>query len=170
MKTICQPLDFYGVNIYRGQAVRATGSGAPEPVKSADGSPLTTMVWQVTPEALYWGPKFLYERYKLPIVITENGMANCDWVHIDGKVHDPQRIDFIARYLREFRRASEDGVAVGGYFVWSIIDNFEWALGYQQRFGFIYVDYATGKRTLKDSAYWYKQVISTNGEILGEIP
>jgi beta-glucosidase len=168
MKIICQPLDFYGVNIYRGQVVRATVSGAPEQVKSAGGPPLTTMAWQVTPEVLYWGPKFLYERYKLPIVITENGMANCDWVHIDGKVHDPQRIDFIARYLREFRRANEDGVAVGGYFVWSIIDNFEWALGYQQRFGFIYVDYATGKRTLKDSAYWYKQVISTNGESLGE--
>jgi len=122
------------------------------------------MDWRITPRVLYWGPRFLYERYGLPIVITENGMANIDWIHYDGKVRDPQRIDYIRRHLRELERAINDGVAVNGYMVWSIMDNFEWAQGYKQRFGLIYVDYDTGERTLKDSAYWYKGVIASNGE------
>ena len=166
MRTICQPLDFYGVNIYQGWTVRASSDGGATLVRSPDGPPLTTMEWPVTPKALYWGPRFLFERYQLPTVITENGMANCDWIHRDGKVHDPQRIDFIARYLSQFKRAIDDGVVAKGYFLWSIMDNFEWAHGYKQRFGIIYVDYATGKRTLKDSAYWYKEVIASNGDIL----
>ncbi len=166
MRTICQPLDFYGVNIYQGQTVRATSDGDATSVRSPDGPPLTTMEWPVTPEALYWGPRFFFERYQLPIIITENGMGNCDWIHRDGKVHDPQRIDFITRYLSQFKRAIDDGVVAKGYFLWSITDNFEWAHGYKPRFGIIYVDYATGKRTLKDSAYWYKEVIASNGDIL----
>ena len=166
MKTICQPLDFYGANIYTGQTIRSTGDGGTESVKSPDGPPLTTMEWQVKPESLYWGPRFLYERYRLPIFITENGMGNCDWIHRDGKVHDPQRIDFLARYLSELKRATDDGVMVKGYFHWSLTDNFEWTFGYKQRFGIIYVDYATGERTLKDSAHWYKEVIASNGATL----
>ena len=166
LETIGQPLDFYGANIYHGQAVRALGGGSVELVKGPDGPALTTMDWHVTAQALYWGPRFLYERYKLPVVITENGMANCDWVQLDGKVHDPQRIDFLTRYLRELKRAIDDGVQVNGYFLWSIMDNFEWAQGYKQRFGLIHVDYPSGKRTLKDSAYWYRDVIASNGSIL----
>jgi beta-glucosidase len=163
METIGQPLDFYGANIYNGQYVMANEDGKPEPVKSPDGPPLTTMTWEITPESLYWGPRFLYERYKLPIMVTENGMANTDWIHLDGKVHDPQRIDFCTRYLREYHRAIEDGVEAIGYFLWSIMDNFEWSHGYQQRFGIVHVDFPSGKRTLKDSAYWYKGVIRSNG-------
>ena len=72
----------------------------------------------IQPEALRWGPRFDYERYKLPIVITENGMMGSDWVSLDGKVHDPQRIDMVQRYLREFRKAADDGVPVEGYFHW----------------------------------------------------
>ncbi len=166
METICQPLDFYGANIYSGTRCRATDDGHCEAVLGSDGPPLTMVGWRVTPDALYWGPRFLYERYGLPIVITENGMANCDWVHLDGKVHDPQRIDFLSRYLRAYHRAIADGVDARGYFLWSIMDNFEWALGYQQRFGIIYVDYATRQRILKDSAHWYREVIASNGEIL----
>jgi beta-glucosidase len=93
-------------------------------------------------------------------------MANCDWVHLDGKVHDPQRIDYVARHLREYRCAIEDGVDARGYFLWSILDNFEWADGYKQRFGIIHVDYASGTRTPKDSAYWYQKVIGTHGSSL----
>lgn len=167
MDTICQPLDFYGVNIYRGQPVRAAGDGSIELVSASDNPALTTMEWHVTPEALYWGPRFLFERYKLPLVITENGMANCDWVHTDGKVHDPQRIDFMTRYLGELKRATDDGVDVRGYFLWCATDNFEWAHGFSQRFGLIYVDFVTGKRVLKDSALWYKDLIATNGAKLG---
>ena len=164
METIFQPLDFYGANIYHGEYVRAGDDGKPEIVKYKEGIGITTMEWPVVPESLYWGPKFLYERYKLPIVVTENGMANCDWLHSDGKVHDPQRIDYLKRYLGEYKRAINDGVDAKGYFLWSVIDNFEWAFGYRQRFGLIYVDYQTQQRTLKDSALWYSDVIKNNGK------
>ena len=163
METICQPLDFYGVNIYFDETVRARLSGGYEVVKSQSGPALTTMPWEITPEALYWGPKFLFERYQLPIAVTENGMANCDWLHLDSKVHDPQRIDFLTRYLRAYHRAIADGVVAKGYFVWSVMDNFEWGHGYKQRFGLIYVDYATQQRVLKDSVHWYRKVIAANG-------
>ena len=168
MKTICQKLDFYGANIYQGKIVRADSDGGAEVVKGADGEALTTMDWPITPEALYWGPRFLYDRYGLPIVITENGMANMDWIHADGKVHDPQRTDYISRHLRQLKRVIDGGVTVRGYFVWTIMDNFEWAHGYKQRFGLIYADYTTGDRTLKDSAYWYKDVIASNGDSIGD--
>jgi beta-glucosidase len=124
------------------------------------------MGWPVTPEVLYWGPRLFYERYGLPIVMTENGMSNPDWVSIDGAVHDPQRIDFLTRYIREYLRAAADGVPLHGYFAWSIMDNFEWAEGYKQRFGIVHVDYQTLKRTPKDSAHWYAGVIRTNGSVL----
>jgi len=163
MKTICQPLDFYGANIYHGVPISASNESQD---RSTYTEPLTAMDWTVSPEALYWGPKFLYERYNLPIVVTENGMANLDWIHSDGKVHDPQRIDFLNRYLYKMRQAAEDGVDIQGYFHWSIMDNFEWAEGYKKRFGLIFTDYATQRRILKDSAYWYKNVIETNGESL----
>ncbi len=166
METICQPLDFYGANIYFGDYIKATTNGDYEIVPYPDGYAITTMDWPVTPEALYWGPKFLYERYKLPIVVTENGIAINDWIHVDGKVHDPQRIDFLTRYLRSYRKAIDDGVPAKGYFLWSIMDNFEWAFGFKQRFGLIYVDYQTQKRVLKDSAFWYKKVIANNGSEL----
>ncbi len=162
MKAIAQPLDFFGCNIYSGQTVRATRAGC-EPIENEIGPALTTMSWKITPKCLYWGPRFFYERYKLPVVVTENGMANCDWVHADGKVHDPQRIDFLRRNLRELGRAIKDGIPVLGYMQWSIMDNFEWSFGYKQRFGLVYVDFATGKRIPKDSALWYKQVIASNG-------
>lgn len=122
------------------------------------------MGWRVTPDVLYWTTKFLYERYSKPIMITENGMANCDWVMSDGKVHDPQRIDFVGKYLKSLKKATDEGIPVLGYQYWSIMDNFEWACGYDSRFGLIYVDYKTQERTLKDSAYYYAEIIKTNGE------
>ena len=116
--------------------------------------------------SLYWGPRYLQERYKLPIVITENGISCHDWVDLEGQVDDPQRIDFTRRYLREFRRAATDGVDVRGYFHWSLMDNFEWEEGYKQRLGLIHVDYGTLKRTPKKSYSWYRDVIATNGKNL----
>ena len=166
METIHQPLDFFGANIYNGVHVRAGKGGRPEVVPEPPGHALTAFKWPVTPEALYWGPRFFYERYKLPIYITENGLSSNDWPALDGRVHDPQRIDFTTRYLRELERAVRDGVDVRGYFHWSIMDNFEWAEGFKERFGLVHVDYVTQKRTLKDSAYWYKRVIATNGKAL----
>ena len=117
-------------------------------------------------EVLYYASKFWFERYGLPVLITENGFANNDFVMLDGKVHDPQRIDFLHRYLRQVARALEEGIPVLGYSCWSLFDNFEWAAGYDVRFGLIYVDYATQQRTLKDSALWYRDVIATNGSNL----
>lgn len=166
MRIISQPLDFYGVNIYTGTVVRGGADGTPQKVAQPPGSAVTALKWPVAPASLYWGPKFLQERYKRPLIITENGLSSMDWVTVDGKVHDPQRIDFLQRYLRELRRAISDGVDVRGYFQWSIMDNFEWAEGYKERFGLIHVDYTTQKRTLKDSAHWYRDVIKTNGAIL----
>jgi beta-glucosidase len=101
------------------------------------------------------------------VVITENGLSCRDWISRDGRVHDPQRIDFTARYLTELAKAIEDKVPVLGYFHWSILDNFEWAEGFKQRFGLVHVDYTTQKRTLKDSALWYSEVIASRGRTLG---
>ena len=158
-----QPLDFYGMNNYTGSPVRAGPDGRAVDVPRPDNQAITAYYWPVTPQSHYWGPKFLHEHYKLPIVVTENGMANADWVALDGKVHDPQRIDFMARYLGQVKRAVEEGVPVRGYFHWSILDNFEWAQGWKQRFGLVHIDPVTLKRTPKDSARWYAEVIRTNG-------
>ena len=159
------PLDFYGMNIYAAMRDLSKLSAA-EGNEALSGEPLTALKWPITPEVLYWSARFMYERYGVPIMITENGCACTDNVHLDGKVHDPQRIDFLKRYIREYARASEDGIPLVGYIHWSFMDNFEWADGYDPRFGLVYINYQTQERTLKDSAYWYKEVIETNGESL----
>lgn len=163
MKLISQPIDFYGQNIYNGRCIRMGTDGRPEEVRRPAGFPKTATNWPVTPEALYWGPKFLYERYRKPIYITENGMTCHDTVSQDGKVHDPNRIDFLARYLKNLKRAAEE-IDIRGYFQWSLMDNFEWDKGYAERFGIIYVDFETQERIWKDSAYWYRDLIRRNGD------
>lgn len=160
-----QPLDWYGHNIYQGIFVRA-GLNGPELLEIPQGFPRTALDWPVTPECLYWGPKFFYERYKTPVVITENGMAGLDSISLDGQVHDPARIDYLHRYLKALRKAADEGTPIAGYFHWSFLDNFEWAQGYRERFGLVYVDYATQQRIPKDSARWYQQVMEQNGENL----
>jgi beta-glucosidase len=167
MAQIGQPLDFCGVNIYFGFEIATDDKGAPKVVVAPPGVPRTGFDWPVTAKALRWGPRYFYERYKKPIVITENGLAQRDWVSLDGQVHDPQRIDFTTLYLRELAKAAQDGVDVGGYMHWSFMDNFEWAEGYKHRFGLVHVDYQTQVRTPKDSARWYKTVIDSHGANLG---
>ncbi len=157
-----QPLDFMGFNVYQAAGQRVPGS--PYSSNTWVGSPITTMEWPVTPNATYWTVRFLNERYGKDILITENGMSNNDWVMLDGAVHDPQRIDFLHRYLKTLKRAAEEGYGMVGYMYWSLMDNYEWAWGYGRRFGLIYVDYRTMERTIKDSGYWYRQVIDSNGE------
>jgi len=166
LPTIAQPLDFCGTNIYFGTRVRAKDNGKPEVVPELPGAPATALNWPVTPAALFHGPRFFWERYGKPVVITENGLSSRDWVSLDGAVHDPGRIDFMHRYLQELHRAVAAGVPVSGYFHWSIMDNFEWSEGYKDRFGLIHVDYQTQKRTLKDSALWYQKLIASHGELL----
>lgn len=154
--------DFLGLNIYQGFMVNEQG----REVKRYPGFPKTALKWGVTPEVLRYGPMNLYRRYGLPMYITENGLSCNDKIYLDGKVHDPDRIDFLHRYLRELSKGIEDGAPVGGYLQWSFLDNFEWSEGYNERFGLIYVDYRTCERTPKDSAAWYAKVIETNGDIL----
>lgn len=162
---IAQPLDFYGFNVYQG-AVQYPAPSCGYQDYAYQGSPRTMLDWNVTPHVMYYAPKFFFERYGKPIMITENGMAGMDWLSLDGQVHDMQRIDFLHRYLLGLGKAIDAGVPVLGYYHWSIMDNLEWNRGYDHRFGLIYVDYHTQQRTLKDSAHWYAQVIRTNGESL----
>ena len=164
MKIICQPLDFFGFNVYCSSNYNDYG-GEKNP-NLYPGIPRTSTDWAITPEVLYWAAKFNYERYNLPVIITENGMANNDFVMRGGRVSDPQRIDYLHSYLEYLKIAAEDGVKILGYLYWSIMDNFEWSQGYDKRFGLIHVDYRTQKRTLKDSALFYSDVIKTNGNIL----
>ena len=168
MDAMSPALDFFGVNIYQGQPIVAGEDGGPREASRPVGYPITMCHWPVVPEALYWGPRFLHERYGLPLYITESGCASMDWVHQDGRVHDAPRIDYLARHLTSLRAAVRDGVDVRGYFVWSILDNFEWGEGYRMRFGLIYVDFATLERIPKDSYMWYQQVIMSNGGGLPE--
>ena len=152
MAQIYQPLDFVGLNLYAPFNNSAWGG---DQNADATGLPRTALGWVVDERVMYWAVRFVYERYKLPIMITENGMAENDFVCLDGKVHDPQRTDFLRRYLGQLKRAIQEGYPVLGYQHWSIMDNFEWAEGYDPRFGLVFVDYKTGKRILKDSALDY---------------
>lgn len=159
MELISQPIDFYCQNIYNGHEIAAGPDGKPCETKRPLGHALNAMAWPVTPECLHWGPRFLCERYNLPFYISENGMSAHDEVSLDGKVHDPNRIDFMNRYLLEYEKAAEAGADIRGYFYWSLMDNFEWTNGYNGRFGLIYVDFQTQERIIKDSGYWYKKWI-----------
>ncbi len=164
-----QPLDWLGLNIYKAATVRRGADGKPETLPVPPGFPRAGSDWEpITPACMYWGPRFMYDRYKLPLAITENGLATRDQLFLDGKVHDPQRIDFMHRYLAELGRAIKDGVPVNGYYAWALLDNFEWADGYKQRFGLVYVDFQTQKRVPKDSFDWYRKLIATNGKALAD--
>ena len=164
LEMIHKPLDFIGWNCYLANNYNDGPDG--RMMTPWQGIPRTNTGWPVTKDALYWGVRFIYERYKVPVMMTENGMANVDFVMDDGHVHDPQRIQYMTWYLRGLKRAAAEGCPVLGYMAWSIMDNFEWALGYEKRFGLIYVDYLTQQRIPKDSAYWYAEVIKENGENL----
>ncbi|MET0386592.1 MAG: GH1 family beta-glucosidase [Polyangiales bacterium] len=163
---LTQPFDFLGLNVYRAETYQA-GDGGPVHLPVPPGYPRSGVDWQpMTPDAMYYGPRFFHERYKLEQWITENGLATRDQLFLDGKVHDPQRIDYLHRTLLELRRAMRDGAPVKGYLAWSLLDNFEWHDGYKQRFGLVYVDYQTQRRVPKDSFDWYKRVIASRGESL----
>ena len=165
LEIVSNKTDLLGVNLYSGYRLKKTADGFSHETPSP-GKAETAIKWHVEPETLHWGPRFLYERYKKPIVITENGLSNTDWKQSDGRVSDPQRIDFTKRYLAELHKGIQNGVDVIGYFHWSLMDNFEWAHGYRERFGMIYVDFETQERIIKESGHWYKKVIESNGELI----
>ena len=124
------------------------------------------MGWDIDSRCLYWTIRHYYDRYKLPVMITENGLAQPDVLSEDGKVHDQTRVDYLRSFIPGVGQAISEGIPVLGYQYWSIMDNFEWCQGYDPRFGLIYVDYETQKRTVKDSGYAYAEIIRSNGEIL----
>jgi len=164
MELISTPLDFFAYNTYQGSCIKAVKGDDKgfEVVRYAHGIDRTGAKWPITPRSMRYFNEFICKRYKKPLYITENGVSNPDVVSDDGRVHDPQRIQFAKDYLRNLALAIEDGADIRGYFHWSIFDNFEWARGFDERFGMVYVDYQTQKRIPKDSAYWYKELIETN--------
>jgi beta-glucosidase len=156
LEAIHQPLDFLGVNYY----FRAFCSAENPPREPARELGVTDMGWEIYPQGLTELLVKLKGEYDLPpVYITENGMANVDEV-ADGRVDDRARIDFVARHLAALQAAMAQGVDVRGYFLWSLLDNFEWNSGYSKRFGIVYVDYANQRRTPKASALWYRDFIA----------
>jgi len=165
LKIISSPLDFVGTNIYQPTFVRAdAGSSGYAVVPNPPSYPHMISPWLfVGPEVLYWGPHHVAKLWNVKeIYITENGTSSSDVPAEDGKVYDTDRIMYLRNYLSQLQRAVADGVPVKGYFLWSLMDNFEWADGYENRFGLHYVDYATQRRTPKLSAAFYREVIARN--------
>ena len=167
MAQIAQKIDFLGFNYYFEQIASAT---AQEHDKNMDvGRPhwqssweqKTDMGWPITPSGLYRHLQWIKNEIgDIPIYITENGCAVNDTVGADGRVHDSDRIDYVHAHLQQLARAQADGIRIAGYFLWSFIDNFEWAHGYTKRFGIVYCDYATLARIPKDSYYFYRDCIA----------
>jgi beta-glucosidase len=158
MALIAQELDYFGLNTYSRNVVSTSGN-----VDRVPGSEYTEMGWEVCAPALRRLLNRINNNYRLPpIYITENGAAFKDEVSADGKVHDLRRLDYIKNHFIQARLAMQDGVDVRGFFVWSMLDNFEWGYGYTKRFGIVHVDFKTQKRTIKDSGEWYAGVIRGN--------
>ncbi|HEV2781101.1 MAG TPA: GH1 family beta-glucosidase [Actinophytocola sp.] len=175
LATISAPLDWYGINYYQPARVGAPGSTPPPTVDGVElpdglpfdfqlieGYPLTGFGWPVVPDGLreiLVGFRDRYGDALPPLYVTENGCAYDDGPDEHGRVADTRRIDYLDAHIRAVRAAMDSGVDVRGYFVWSIMDNFEWSVGYSQRFGLVHVDYSTLRRTPKDSYFWYRDLI-----------
>ena len=184
---IHQPLDALGLNYYSPTLVRAHDGVSPR--EEADGhgdgnatawpacddiefpqqpGPYTDMGWSIDPRGMYELLMRLSREYPgLDLFVTENGAAYPDVVSGDGAVHDPDRIAYLDQHLAAVQRAITDGAPVRGYYLWSLLDNFEWAYGYSKRFGIVHVDYVTQQRTIKDSGHWYAEVVRRNA--LGDV-
>jgi beta-glucosidase len=168
LEAIAAPLDFLGVNYYARGVVRSSVvTGAENAPRTVFPNPeRTEMGWEVYPEGLYELLGRLHFDYRFPaLYVTENGAAYPDRIGPDGQVDDPLRVAFLEEHLAAAARAIGAGVPLRGYFVWSLMDNFEWAHGYSKRFGLIYVDYPTQRRVLKTSAHWYRRVIAANAVV-----
>ena len=171
LRIIGQPLDWLGVNYYNDELLTAShgatmGSapGVEGLMLAAPGPEATDMDWPITPDGLRSLLVDLATTYRdlPPVYITENGAAYDDPFEPDGSIHDARRIRYLDGHLRAIAAAIDAGVGVRGYFGWSLLDNFEWSLGYGKRFGIVHVDYETQVRTPRDSALWYRDVIARN--------
>jgi len=167
MKIISSPLDFVGMNCYHAEYVRADDSKqgyAIEPVPTSHPHMASTWI-RLSPECIYWGLRTICELWpeKVPMMyITENGTSSDDVLTAEGRVEDVDRVMYLRAHLTQLHRAVEEGYPVKGYFLWSLMDNFEWSDGFSKRFGIYYVDFKTGKRTAKLSAEWYRATIAAN--------
>ena len=165
MELIGAATDWLGVNYYSREVIKAGPDGAtPQTAREAATLERTEMGWEIYPDGFYNLLCRMHFDYQAPkIYVTENGASYSDGPGADGKVHDVKRIDYVRSHLAALQRARAAGAPVAGYFVWSLMDNFEWAEGYSQRFGIVWVDYETQQRTAKDSALWMRDVISQGG-------
>ena len=166
LELMSQKLDFLGINYYFADMIHADPQAWPIEAKIQNpmDEPKTAVGWRITPDDFRDLLIRMSREYDVgKILITENGTAIQDFVNMEGRIVDDGRIDYIKRHLRAISQANEMGANCKGYFVWSFMDNFEWALGYIPRFGIVYMDYATNKRIPKQSAYWYKDVIEHSG-------
>ena len=183
LEIVNQPIDLIGLNYYSPTTVRARADGD-EPLR-ADGhgasaaspwpgcdaidfppqpGPYTEMGWSIDARGMYELLMRLHREHPaLGLLVTENGAAYADEVASDGSVTDDERITYLEQHLAAISDAIDDGADVRGYYLWTLLDNFEWAYGFSKRFGIVHVDYATLERTLKSSAHWYANVIIENG-------
>src|SRR5258708_1299492 len=166
---IARPLDFLGVNYYFRMIVRHLSGRGPLSFEQVqpEGAEYTAMGWEVYPPGLHAVLTRLHQEYQIPqFYITESGAAFDDTVSADGHVHDPRRVEYLHDHFLQARSPILAAIPLAGYFIWSLMDNFEWAFGNARRFGIVYVDYPTQQRIIKDSGYWYRDLIATNGSNL----
>ena len=165
LKIMSAPIDFLGINYYSRSVFRHDPDFPfVEATQVQPEGNEYSMMWEIYPEGFHEIIKRVWEDYKpAKIIITENGIPVPDGVDLDGRVRDERRIRYVRDHLKQVHRAISEGIPVKGYFHWSLMDNFEWALGYTMRFGLVYVDYATQQRIIKDSGRWFSQVIKDNG-------
>lgn len=164
MELVSEPTDFFGYNFYYSYFIGAGSDRWPLDVSSVKPPEreYTAMNWPVCPDGFYDGLMRFWREYGKKIIVTENGLACWDVPDAEGRVRDTKRIDFLKRHISAMHRAIADGADIRGYLTWSSFDNFEWALGYERRFGLTYVDYDTQERIIKDSGRWYAEVIRNN--------
>jgi beta-glucosidase len=164
LEVIAKPLDFLGINYYSRVVMRSDDDGKPVAVPMVPREALTDMGWEVFPDGLYDLLARINREYKPPrIYITENGAAYTDAIDAAGRIADDRRIDYLRGHIAAAHRAIAAGVPLRGYFVWSLLDNFEWAHGYTKRFGLYHVDYETQRRIPRESAFWFRDVVKRNG-------
>ncbi len=168
MQAIGSPLDFVGLNVYQPDYVRADSSPAGYVIEKKPASfPHMPSPWLfVGPEVIYWAARNVTKLWNpRAIYITENGCSSDDVRNAAGRIVDTDRVMFLRNYLTQLHRAVSENYPVRGYFLWSLLDNFEWADGYQKRFGIHYVDFETQQRIPKLSAEWYREVIARNAVV-----
>lgn len=163
METIAAPCDFHGCNLYHMPDVAwAEAGGALR--EREPWFPRTDFGWPLTPDLLYWGARFTHELYAPgDLYITENGCCYPDAVNADGRVEDYARVEYLRQHFKGMHRAIAEGLPLRGHFVWTIMDNFEWAEGFSRRFGIVHVNFHTQRRTPKASAHWLSRVIADGG-------